>query len=167
MEWNDQIIDDALRQSATSLEQSYPNDLPPSGEIWNIIKVKRQRRKVVHIQRLWAVAATLLLLITAVFLWGISKKSEDVTSCYKARLQSPVNENDALEYIKYQCAGNNIVCLSPAFKELESELNSSSTELNAIIQQIKLFGNDEQLLRARIRIENHQARIVKAMLQIL
>jgi hypothetical protein len=169
MEWNDQITDDALRQSAASLEQSYPHDLPPSDEIWNAINAKRKRHKVVRMQKLWRVAASLLLLATFITLWIVSQKGRNIIVAQKTppRIELQAAENEALEYIKHQCAGNNIVCQSPAFKELQFELNSSSTELNSIDQQIKLFGNDEQLLRARTRIENHQARIVKAMLQIL
>lgn len=169
MEWNDQIIDDALRQSAASLEQSYPHDLPPSGDIWNAINAKRKRRKVVRMQMLWRAAASLLLLATFITLWIASQTGRDIILSQKTapRIELPAEENEALEYIRQQCAGNNIVCQTPAFKDLQWELESSYTELFSIYQQIKLFGNDEQLLRARTRIENHQARIVKAMLQIL
>lgn len=169
MEWNDQIIDDALRQSAASLEQSYPHDLPPSGDIWNAINAKRKRRKVVRMQTLWRVAASLILLATFITLWIVSQKGRDIVVGQHTppRLELSAGESEAMEYIRQQCAGNNIVCQSLAFKDLQWELNSSYTELYSIYQQIKLFGNDEQLLRARIRIENHQARIVKAMLQIL
>lgn len=168
MEWNDQIIDEALRQSAASLEQLYPNDLPPSDDIWNAINAKRNRRKVVRIQMIWRMAASFLLIATAITVLIITytKKNVHIVKAVPA-MQSPANEKEAMEYIKHQCAGNNIVCQSPAFRELQTELNTSSTELNTIIQQMKLFGDDEQLLRARTRIENHQARIVKAMLQIL
>ena len=169
MEWNDQIIDDALRQSAASLEQSYPLDLPPSGDIWNAINAKRKRRKVVQMQTLWRVTASLLLLATFITLWIVVQKGRNVSLIHRIppRIGLPAAENEAVAYIKHQCAGNNFVCQSPAFKELQLELNFSTTELYAIDEQIKLFGNDEQLLRARTRIENHQARIVKAMLQIL
>jgi hypothetical protein len=169
MEWNDQIIDDALRQSAASLGQSYPHDLPPSGDIWNAINTKRKRGKVVRMQMLWRLAASLLLPATFITLWIVSQKGRNIIVSQKTApiIELPAAENEALEYIKHQCAGNNIVCQSPVFKELQLELNFSTTELYAIDEQIKLFGNDEQLLRARTRIENHQARIVKAMLQIL
>lgn len=169
MEWNDQIIDDAIRQSAASFEQSYPHDLPPSGDIWNAINVKRNRRKVVRMQKLWRVAASLLLLATFVTLWIVLQKGRNIIVGQRTppHMEISAEEKEAREYIRQQCAGNNIVCQSPAFKELQWELESSYTELYSIYQQLQLFGNDEQLLRARTRIENHQARIVKAMLQIL
>lgn len=169
MEWNDQIIDDALRQSAASLHQSYPHDLPPSGEIWDAINSKRKRRKVVRMPIPWRAAASIILITTAiaVYVFLYDKHIYVIGLKPVPTIKLPATENEAMQYIHHQCAGNNIVCESPAFKELQSELNSSSTELNAIDQQIKLFGNDEQLLRARVRIENHQARILKAMLQIL
>lgn len=169
MEWNDQIIDDALRQSAASLNQSYPHDMPPSGEIWNTINAKRKQRKVVRMQTLWRAAASILLITTAitVYIFLFDKHISVIGLKPVPTLKLPATENEAMQYINHQCAGNNIVCESPVFKELQSELNSSSTELHSIDQQIKLFGNDEQLLRAKTRIENHQARILKAMLQIL
>lgn len=167
MEWNDQIIDDAVRQSAASLNQSYPHDLPPSGEIWNAINAKR--RKVVRMTTLWRAAASILLITTAisVYIYLFDKHISVIGLKPVPTLKLPATENEAMQYINHQCAGNNIVCESPVFKELQLELNSSTSELNSIVQQIKLFGNDEQLLRAKTRIENHQARLLKAMLQIL
>jgi septal ring factor EnvC (AmiA/AmiB activator) len=169
MEWNDQLTDDALRQSAASLEQSYPQELPPPREIWNAIEAKRKRRKVVRMQQLWRVAASVILLATFITLWVVSRKGSDQVLIHKTIAPAPLqaDETEAMQYIARQCAGNNIVCQSAVFKELQVELNSAESELSTINQQIKLFGDDEQLLRARIRIENHQARIVKAMLQIL
>jgi hypothetical protein len=168
MEWNDQMIDDALRKSIASIDKNYPANLPPSSEIWEAIHTKRKRRQTVRIQKLWAVAAMVLLIITAVPMWFVLKKDKALPIVQeKHSEQMPVEENEALEYIRRLCMGNNIACFSPAFKELQAELNSSSAALSSINQQIKLFGNDEQLLRAKTRIENHQAQIVKAMVQIL
>jgi hypothetical protein len=169
MEWNDQMIDDALRTSASSLDKKYPANISPSSGIWEAIHTKRKRRKTVRIQKRWAVAATVVLLLTAVPLWFFLKKDHALPVVQEKHVpeQKPTAENEAIEYIRRLCTGNNIACFSPAFKELEAELSSSSAALSAINQQIKLFGNDEQLLRAKTRIENHQAQIVKAMVQIL
>lgn len=169
MEWNDQIIDDALRKSASSRNNSYPDDLPPSFVLWKTIQAKRKRRRVIRLQQLGAIAATLVLVVTAIVLWPASQKEIPSPVVHQNSLpeQMPAAENEAIAYIKRRCKGNNVVCHSTPFKELQSELDSSLTDLAAINQQIRLFGDDEQLLRAKTRIENHQARIVKAMLQIL
>ena len=167
MEWNDQMMDDALRASASSPDN--PANLPSSSEIWEAIHTKRKRRQTVRIQKRWAVAATVLLLITAVPFWFVLKKdhTRPVVQQKHSPERMPAEEKEAVEYINRQCMGNNIACFTPVFKELQAELDSSSAALATINQQIKLFGNDEQLLRAKTRIENHQAQIVKAMVQIL
>ena len=163
MEWNDQLMDEALRKSAAALEENYPAGLPPAPELWTAIHAKRKNKRIVHLQ-LWSAAATILLLATAITIWIVAKKDPPLpVSQYKL----PTTEKEAMAYIQQACMGDNVACDSPVFTELRSELDSSSTALTAINQQLALFGDDEQLLRAKTRIENHQARIVKAMLQIL
>jgi hypothetical protein len=120
-------------------------------------------------QTLWRAAASILLISTAiaVYVFLYDRHISIIALKPVPTIKLPSAENEAMDYINHQCAGNNIVCESPVFKELQLELNSSTSELHSIDEQIKLFGNDEQLLRAKTRIENHQARILKAMLQIL
>ncbi|OQP46856.1 hypothetical protein A4H97_04855 [Niastella yeongjuensis] len=166
MEWNDQLIEEALRQSAASLEKRYPAGLPPATALWTAIDTKRKHRRAIRVQR-WSVAATIILLATAITLWPGAKKETDLSSFQHKIRPLPATEKEAMAYIKRVCRGNNIICDSPAFKELQSDLDASSTALADINQQLKIFGNDEQLIRAKTRIENHQARIVKAMLQTL
>ena len=168
MEGNDQLIGEALRKSAVTLEENYPAGLLPATDIWAAINAKRERRRVIRIQR-WSAAATLLLLATAITIWLMVKKEDGlpIVRHQMNPIEMPATENEARAYIKQLCLGNNIACHSSVFNELQSELDDASTELIAINQQIKLFGYDEQLFRAKTRIENHQARIVKAMLQIL
>ena len=166
MEWNDQLMDEGLRKSAASLEENYPAGLPPAPELWTAINAKRKNKRLVQMQ-LWSAAASTLLLVTAITIWVVAKKDPPVpVSQYKTH-PMPATENEAMAYIQQACMGKNIACHSPAFQELQSELDASSTALTDINQQLKLFGNDEQLLRAKTRIKIHQARIVKAMLQIL
>jgi hypothetical protein len=168
MEWDDQLMDELLRKSAATLEENYPAGLSPAAEIWAFVEAKRHRSRIVRLRR-WSAAAAILLLATVITIWGVVKKENNlpVSRHQLQPVQVPATEKEAMAYINQLCMGDNIACHSSAFKELQSELDATSSELTAINQQIILFGNDEQLLRARSRIENHQARIVKAMLQIL
>jgi hypothetical protein len=170
MEWNDQLMDDALRESALSLEKSYPADCSSMPELWMAIDAKRKQRRKTRFRKRLAVAATVLLISTAASIWYVSENARHTPPVVQqkhqpAKLSGP--EIGTLEYINNLCKGNQIVCSSPDFKELQTELNASLAELTSINQQIKLFGNDELLLQAKTRIENHQARVIKAMVQML
>lgn len=170
MEWNDQLIDDALRESALSMEKIYPADCLPMSELWMTLDAKRRQRRKTRIRKRWAVAATILLISTAASIWYVSENARRTQQVVQkkhqpAKLSGP--EIGALEYINNLCKGNQIVCSSPDFKELQTELDASVSELISIKQQIKLFGNDELLLQAKASIENHQTRVIKAMIQML
>jgi hypothetical protein len=170
MEWNDQMIDDALQEGALSLEKSYPADCSPMSELWMAIDAKRRQRRKIHIRNVWAVAATVLLISTAASIWYVSENARHTPPVVQqkhqpAKLSGP--ETGTLEYINNLCKGNHIVCSSPDFKELQAELDASLAELTSINQQIKLFGNDELLLQAKTRITDHQTKVIKAMIQML
>jgi hypothetical protein len=169
MEWNDQLIDDALRQNALSLEKSYPADCAPMPELWIAIDNKRRIRQKARIRTGWAVAATVLLISTAATIWYALDNSRTMPVVQQKHrpAQLPGSKNGVAEFINKLCKGNHIVCSSLDFKELQSELNASLSELTRINQQIKLFGNDELLLQAKTRIESHQARVIKALVQML
>lgn len=169
MEWDDQLIDDALRRSVSSLDKAYPEVLPDPAVIWAAIDGKRRRGKIVKIRRALAIAASLAVLLGTATIWYFSQKGDAVPLVKETFQPEPIPavENEAWEYIRRLCGGNNIVCSSPAFNELQNEFKTASSELSAVNQQIWLYGNDELLLRAKARIENHQARIIKAMVQLL
>lgn len=169
MEWNDQLIDDALRENASSFEKSYPADCKRMSELWMAIDAKRRQRKKAVIRKIWTVAATVFLITTAVSICYIITNDRELPVVRQKHqpAQTAGSENGAMEYINNLCKSNHIVCSSPDFKELQAELDASLSELSVINQQIKLFGNDEQLLRAKTKVESHQARVIKAMVQML
>ena len=110
----------------------------------------------------WSVAACLLVLAVAGLTWRQERLKPPV-----AEAPASTNRHAALDYIMDICKGNNIACLSPAFKELENELGESAAQLAEVKKQIALFGDDDNLVKAQQRIENHQARIIRAMVQTL
>lgn len=169
MEWNDSIIDDALRRSAAASGDIYPEDLVSEEDLWIAIGGKRKRSKMMRLRKALAVAATVVLLAGAGCLWYYPKQTGQEVVSIPGLVPEllPEKENEAMEYIRRACAAGNIASHSPSFKELQSELKSSSAALFTINRQIRLYGNDELLLRAKTRIENHQARVIKAMVQLL
>lgn len=164
------MIDDALQESALSLEKSYPADCSPMSELWMAIDAKRRQRRKIRIRKGWAVAATVLLISTAASIWYVSENARHTPPVVQQKRhpqETARSENGVIEYINNLCMGNHIVCSSPDFKELQAELDASLSDLSTIKQQIKIFGNDEVLLQAKKRIENHQTRVIKAMIQML
>jgi len=75
MEWNDQLIDDALLESALSLEKSYPADCSPMSELWMAIDAKRRQRRKIRIRKGWAVAAIVFLISTGASIWYVSENA--------------------------------------------------------------------------------------------
>ncbi|SFN32511.1 hypothetical protein SAMN05428949_2428 [Chitinophaga sp. YR627] len=168
MEWNDQMIDKLLQDQAGSYGESYPEQFPDTDTIWTAINNRRKNKRIVHIRKIGALAAAACLLLTAVPLWHqLRKAAPIIVKGDTVPTPSLSVEKDAITYIRQLCAGNNIACKSPAFLELKAELDASTTELSAIDQEIRLFGDNEQLLRAKVRIENHLGRIIRSMLQII
>ena len=96
MEGNDQLIDEALRKSAVTLEENYPAGLLPATDIWAAINAKRERRHVSRIQK-WSAAATLLLLATAITIWLMVKKEAGlpIVRHQMNPIEMPATENEA------------------------------------------------------------------------
>ena len=51
--------------------------------------------------------------------------------------------------------------------ELRIDLEQSFKKLEEIDQQLQVYGNNAELIRAKTRIENHQARLLKTIVQTL
>lgn len=159
-------IDDALRRSAGE-HNSYP-DIQQVQDIWLSIDARRRHRGIVRLQRLAGMAASLLLLSMAV-IWYYPKEAKTGLVVDKTQTAFPGSEkeDEAIRYIQNVCQGGSIVCSSPEFKELQSAYNHALINLTGINKEINVYGNDEQLVRAKTRIENHLAGLLKAMVQLL
>jgi hypothetical protein len=145
----------------------YPAGLASQEKIWELIIQKRKHRKAQTIRLSLSIAASVTLLaMAAVGWWRTGGEKTDYKRSPNTEVLS-IQESEALEYVNALCRTNNISCASPAFKELKSELLEASSSLLEIKKQITLFGEDADLLRAKTRIENHQTRIIRAMVQIL
>jgi hypothetical protein len=167
MEMNDDPVDEEIKNKVLSLNDIYPTGLASQEKIWELIVQKRKYRKAQTIWLSLSIAASVALLAMAtVGWWRAGSEQTDYQRKLNTEVMS-VQESEALEYVNALCRTNNISCASTAFKELKSELLETSSSLIEIKKQISLFGEDADLLRAKTRIENHQARIIRAMVQIL
>jgi hypothetical protein len=161
------LVDDIIKTKIAALDNTYPAELPDPDLLWEMLLERRsQRHKRKRI--LWRVAASLLILVVPAVVLTISfHKTNSAATERFSNLTTSTPGKEALEYISRFCAGNNISCASPAVRELQQDLKESSTKLSEINRQIQLYGSDARLIRAKTRIENHQTRVIKAIVQTL
>jgi hypothetical protein len=164
---NNDHLDDFIRRKTQALDDFYPDSLEPADQLWLEILNRRKQKHRRSLRVQWSIAATVLLLMMAGVFWRVSITRDAHDHGLTLPELVSTREHEALEYIKKFCGEGNILCNSPAFKELQNELKESSLSLMEIDKQITLFGTDANLLRAKTRIENHQANIIRAMVQTL
>jgi len=167
MEWNDQMIDEALRKSAASQEKSYPNHILSPDHIWERIGNNRQKKPVMY-RYIIGIAASLLMIFFIAW-WCIPGNDNETVVQNKVLLpaQIPDNNKEAIAYISKYCLEHKSLCSSPTFNELRKELDETIKELTTVQQQLHLFGHDELLLRARERVKYQQSAIIHSIKQIL
>jgi hypothetical protein len=167
MDMNDNFLDDKIKKQIKSLDEIYPDNLPHPDKLWEKMLQRRKHRQSFRLTITWSIAASLLLLALAAFPWLKSFKENRPHPEPSQNEVASIEEGRALEYINALCQTNKISCTSPAFKELKNELLDASSKLAEVNKQLTLFGKDDNLLRAKTRIENHQARLIQAMVQTL
>ncbi len=167
MEIDNNRFDDEIRNRLFRLNNSFPEDFSDADILWNRMKQKKKEKRQVRLRVALAVAASILIVVVAIVnTWKADKNAIDKIVQANDPTEA-ISENEALQYISEWCRINNVTCASPDFIELKAELQESASSLAEINRQIAVFGNDENLLRARSRIENHQAHLIKAMVQTL
>ena len=76
-------------------------------------------------------------------------------------------DNRAEEFINRQCAEQQLVCQRPDVHELRNQLASLTAEQQRIEREQQIFGNDPDLIRAQVKVENQRAEITKELITLL
>src|SRR5687767_13042185 len=154
-------FDEMIRSKVEELDGIYPPQLSSKEMLWQALLKKQVDRKA-RKKMVWSVAASLLVLVTAAYLLTFNLRTRDTqgipTDAALPRMLSAKTE--ALAYINRRCVENRLSCTSPVIQELRQDLDASFVKLNEIDEQIRLYGNDASLVRARTRVENHQSRVI-------
>lgn len=165
MNEHDADIDQYIREHLQVLEHTYPNAWTPTDVLWE--KLQHRRRQKRHRARwMLSAAASVLIFMAAGWVWTQTNFTHD-TAVLAKPVVATSEEDNALAYIHQRCKANNIVCATPDFQALEDDLAAAIASLSEVNQALTRFGQDEHLLRAKERIETHQARIIRAMVQML
>jgi hypothetical protein len=165
----DDSLDKLIREKVRAQETTYPSHLPDPDALWQALNKKRDRHKTKQRQLMWRIAASVLIVMMAGYAYIFQDRyRDDAISVQTPGLATlSVNEQNALDYIARYCAEKNSSCNTPVLQELRSDLEESFRKLEEIDQRLRLYGMDAGLIRARARVESHQARVIKTIVQTL
>ena len=164
---NDDSLDKLFREKVLEQESIYPSRWSNADVLWKSLNEKRDRRKTKQRRLLWEFAAAAVLITVLAGIFFIPNRSGNVRKQNEDLATSSSQEQDALEFIANYCAQKNISCSAPVIQELRSELEQSYRKLKEIDGQLQRYGNDAELIRAKGRIESHQVRLIKTIVQKL
>jgi hypothetical protein len=165
---NDDSLDKLIRDKVREQEATYPSHLPDRNVLWQFLNERRHRHKTKQRQLLWRVAASVLIVMMAGYIYIFQDQySNDVIVQSPALATQSVSGQNALDYIARYCAEKKSSCSTPALQELRNDLEESFRKLEEIDQRLRFYGKDADLIRARARVESHQARVIKTIVQTL
>jgi lipoate-protein ligase A len=166
--------------SRTNLWDAIENDLNQD--------IVRKRKKVISIasySTAGAIAASVALVISIEFSTPepvLNPDPKTVTISYSEEVVHndheiikknkneavPVDnvETAAISFINTNCEINAHVCETPEFKELKSQLIELESQMGMLEEALK-YGEDPELIKTKIKIENLKSRITKELIQKL
>ena len=122
-----------------------------------------------------AAAASVAAVLLAVAWWH--RPMETVTVEYRQEVAAapPVAvaepetaaDQKAEAFIAQQCAEQATLCQKPEVKELRRQLAELDAETRELAEHLKVFGQDEALVKAQIKIENQRAAVTKELIGLL
>lgn len=79
-----------------------------------------------------------------------------------------INQSREVEaFIAESCQRQSAICTTPDFRDLKGELQELNSQKARIEHEIKMFGEQPDLVKAQIKIENQRAEITKELVQKL
>jgi hypothetical protein len=140
--------------------------------------VKPVHRRPVSVQLFTylPVAACISLIIVAA-LWLLKPAADRATFSYSQEiyLEEPLVSpfegqpeiQQAMGFIQTTCESQLLVCSTPEFQELKSQLDELTAEMQKLKEQQTLYGQEPELIKAQIKLENLQAQITKELIRII
>jgi len=164
---NDDSLDKLIREKIREQEGLYPSRWPAPDVLWRSLNERRDRHQARRRKIWWQVAAAVLIIMMAGYTFFLDNGPGTSIKRDRSSAALSVKEQDAVDFIARYCAGKNISCNTPDMVELRGDLEQSFRKLEEIDDQLKVYGNDAGLIRAKGRIESHQARLIKTIVQRL
>jgi len=167
MDMNDDSLEKLIREKIREQESIYPSRWPEPDVLWTSLNERRDRDQAKRRKILWQVAAAVLIVMMVGYTFFLDNGRGTSIKRDRSPAALSVKEQDAVDFIARYCAGKTISCNRPDVLELRGDLEQSFRKLEEIDDQLKVYGNDAELIRAKARIESHQARLIKTIVQIL
>ena len=166
----EQQFDKILREQIQRLDRGQIHSQEMKEEIWSAINSKQ---KVASRPVFFRIAAAVVILAgVAFFLIDKSQNDSIVYSYSSEKIQEPqppdwISDSEAVDFVREQCQRNLPVCESPEFKLLLDELDNAEKEIESLSTVIDHYGEDPDLIKSKIEIENFKAEITQKMIIIL
>lgn len=133
--------------------------------------------KVISLIRYAAGIAACISLIVIGWLSFPKNHTDDATISYSQEnsYEEPVintsganaKHNQALDFISASCESKLEICQSPEFKELKLQLDALEKEITDLKKAQELYGQDPELTKVQIKIENLKSKLTKALIQLI
>ncbi|NBB22771.1 hypothetical protein GVN20_25675 [Runella sp. CRIBMP] len=164
-------FEDQLVEQVNSLLELEPND-----DLWGRIEPQLDVVKPLWYQRWpsWAAAAAVIFTV-GLGIWWNGQPTQKVTIAYSTELVADwestdveINQPREVEaFIAESCQRKSAICTTPDFRDLKGELQELNSQKARIEHEIKMFGEQPDLVKAQIKIENQRAEITKELVQKL
>jgi hypothetical protein len=172
-------FEDALQNTITALPE-----IEPSEDSWLFLEQKltketgaMRQRKMRSLVYYWLSAAACITLCIIGWITVQNPSADKLTLTYSQEVVEAepvwhsIREEESLEeaitFIQASCAQELAVCHTSQFKELKSQLDELAAEMEKIQQEKALYGQDPELMKAQIKLENLQADITKELIQLI
>ena len=162
----------------------------PKATLWNAIEENLDNEPAAKVRPLWnnssnqarwtRFAAAAVVVLTGSWLLLQPEVTDDVRIEYTVEQTDTVSrkepmppadeslaDNRAEEFITRQCAEQQLICQRPDVHELRNQLASLTAEQQRIEREQQIFGNDPDLIRAQVKVENQRAEITKELITLL
>jgi len=164
-------FEDQLMEQVNGLPNLAPND-----DLWGRIEPQLDEVKPLWYQ-LWPswVAAATVVFAVGLGVWWNGQSTQKVTIAYSTELMADWKSTEvkidpfssAEAFIAESCQRKTAICTTPDFRDLKGELQELNAQKARIEHEIKMFGEQPDLVRAQIKIENQRAEITKELVQKL
>lgn len=165
-----------IKEKLDELDNSFPLRNYQKDEIWVGIEKRMQKRS--KLRKLYitytSIAATFLILALALIQTTMNgntvtyfQSEESMNISSSSVPDAGDTEAEAIEFIENSCQSYQALCDSKEFKELKAELDQLDMEIKDLNEMISLYGEDELLIKSKIKIENHKSELTRKLVQIL
>lgn len=165
-----------IKKKMESLDSSFPLREYDKEQIWN--GIEQRLKKKGHVRTLYfkyAAAVAILVAFSAALYVKMHQHShvdftysvEMVDMAASSDQYSNALESEAIEFIRSSCRLHQSTCESAEFIELERQLDELNMEMERLNNMISKYGEDELLIKSRIKIENYRSEVTRKLVQIL